>query len=192
MDVNERDHFVEDLLDASLKQFRGDEPRPGLEGRILASVRAREHAEQRRRFWTWALGAAASLVLVAVVLSWPRHHPLPVSGPSTSPAPQPATKPGTPPPTTIAPQAVSTAPKTDRHGPRVALATRRPQQFPTPMPLTKQEQLLLLYVKSLNRSGVVVATNPSQKDEELKIPELSIAALDPIRPLSGSEERTEN
>jgi hypothetical protein len=48
MHDDKRDQFVDELLEASLKQYGGEEPRSGLETRILASLRTRERAVQRR------------------------------------------------------------------------------------------------------------------------------------------------
>ena len=177
MNVNDEDRFADELLDASLRKYRSEEPRAGLETRILAGARAAERAAQRRGTWVWVLGAAAAgLAVVAVVLSLPRSRPALVP----SPAPLAATKPASPP---LGPQAVSTVPKTVR--PHVTLAARRPEQFPTPMPLSEQERLLLLYVKAADQSGLAAQANQSGKDQSLEIPELSIAALD-IKLLPGS------
>ena len=46
MHDDEPDPFVNELLEASLKQYRGEEPRSGLEMRILAGVRTQARAAQ--------------------------------------------------------------------------------------------------------------------------------------------------
>lgn len=38
MDIKREERFVDELLDALLKRYRGEAPRPGLENRILAKV----------------------------------------------------------------------------------------------------------------------------------------------------------
>jgi len=186
MNANDKDRFVDELLDASLRQYRSEEPRSGLETRILAGARASERAAQPRGTWMWVLGAAtAGLAVVAVILSLPR--PRPALAPSA--APRAATKPASPP---IAPRAAATVPMTVRGGSRVTVAARRPEQFPTPTPLSQEERLLLLYVKTADESGLAAQANQSREDVGSEIPKLSIAALDPIKPLSESEQETRN
>jgi hypothetical protein len=184
MNGNDEDRFVDELLDASLRKQRSEEPRPGLEARILAGARASERAAQRRGTWAWVLGAAAAgLAVVAVVLSLSRPRPALVP----APAPLAATK-------AVAPLASlvgerSALPRAGGARPyrtaRATLAARRPEQFPTPRPLSEQERLLLLYVKTADQSGLAAQANQSGKDQDLEIPKLSIAALD-IKPLPGS------
>ena len=58
--------FVDDLLEASLKQYRGEEPRAGLEMRILAGIRTQEHAT-RQRWLGWAVAAGAGVLAIIVL-----------------------------------------------------------------------------------------------------------------------------
>ncbi len=64
-------------------------------------------------------------------------------------------------------------------------AQRRPEQFPTPAPLTEQETLLLLYLQRTPASELATTTT-EEPIEDLKIPELAFAPLE-IRPLSEGE-----
>ena len=66
MHDDKRDQFVDQLLDASLRQYRGEEPRSGLEMRILASIRTRERAA-RVRGLGWAVAACAGILAVIAV-----------------------------------------------------------------------------------------------------------------------------
>jgi hypothetical protein len=67
-------------------------------------------------------------------------------------------------------------------------ATKRPEQFPTPYPLTEQEKLLLAYLDKASKPDLVAGTN--QTDEapvsELEISRIQIAALE-IKPLVDSQ-----
>lgn len=181
MEGNNQDRFVDDLLDASLKQFRGEEPRPGLEGRILASVRAREGAvRQGLRTWVWAVGAVAALTAVILIVNTSRR-----AGTRVSSAP-------------TVPRAGASGPKAPRAAaetlPQVAARKFVPasirttvtqpsysQEFPTPAPLTDQEKLLLAFVAAIPKSQLSAVT---EQPQEIEIPDLSIAALD-IKPLPG-------
>ena len=60
--------FVDELLSASLRRYARGEARPGLEGRILAGVRARQQAERRRNAWAWTTAIAGAMALVAVMV----------------------------------------------------------------------------------------------------------------------------
>ena len=67
----ERDRAAEQWLDEAIIHFRDAGPRPGLETRVLAGLRA--HVEQRRRRWRLVLaGSAAAVLVVALVASRPR------------------------------------------------------------------------------------------------------------------------
>jgi hypothetical protein len=187
MHDKETDRFVDDLLDASLRQYRSQEPRAGLEGRILAKVRAREHAAGRRG-WVWALGAAAAaaVAVVAVALYVPYRRPAPVA-----PVPQEmAGKPEPPRAVAAPPRAPSAAHAAVRQARRLTAERRRPVQFPTPIPLTEQEKLLLLYVQN-TPSSELEAQVGQQPMGDLEIPKISIAALE-IKPLPGAENGQEN
>jgi hypothetical protein len=187
MHDKETDRFVDDLLDASLRQYRSQEPRAGLETRILANVRARERAA-RGGIWVWALGAAAAaaLAVVAAVLYVPHRRPAPVA-----PVPQArAGKPELPLAVAVVPSAPSAARAEIRPVRRVTAERRRPEQFPTPIPLTEQEKLLLLYVKN-TPSSELEAQVVQQPRRDLEIPKISIAALE-VKPLPGAENGQEN
>jgi hypothetical protein len=68
----------------------------------------------------------------------------------------------------------------------------RPQQFPTPRPLSAQEKLLLVYAQTLKRSRASYAPDAGQDPErELAIPALSITAIkiEPLAPPEVGEEK---
>ncbi len=69
------------LLDDGLAGYASAEPRPGLEQRVLARVRAEGHARPFGWF-VWAAAVAATIVLVAVQIVDFHAKPEPVSAPS--------------------------------------------------------------------------------------------------------------
>lgn len=160
---------LNELFDAALAGYGSEDPRPGLEGRILARLKNAE-GSGRPRLQVWGLAVStAVLVLLAVILA-PRRRPAPAASGSTMAAPQPGIS------------ALAVAPKAHElnasaaRPPSVTVQVRRPEQFPTPAPLSEQEKMLLLYVKEQPRP-VLAAPAAKPAGEELEIPELTIASL---------------
>ena len=182
MHDDEPDPFVNELLEASLKQYRGEEPRSGLEMRILAGVRTQEGAA-RLRWLGWAVAVCAGiLAVIALTLHFARA---PVRQPTPSASlPQPATtQPALP---MVSRQQLLLSPRRPADGVRrVATRRSRPEQFPTPLPLTQQEKLLLAYFNKAAPAGSVPGAYGNTPDG-LEIPRIKIAALE-IEPLDDSQ-----
>jgi hypothetical protein len=178
MDDKEKS-FIDELLDASLRHYASAEPRPGLEGRVLAGVRARQEAARRRSAWPWAVGVAAVAAMVTLlVIHWPHQQPAPL--PVTAKAPANLSAPA------VAKIVTPARPPMPRPAPPRRVDTR-PEQFPTPRPLSEQEKLLLVYAQSLKGSSAASAWKADEDPEhELEIPALSIAAIQ-IEPLASPE-----
>jgi len=183
MDDREK-QFVDELLDASLRRYASATPRPGLESRVLAGVRARQQAARRHTAWGWAMGMAAVAALVTLlVIHWPRPRPAPLPVIANAPAniSAPSVARVTPP----------VPPPMPHRSPRQALPSgvdTRPQQFPTPRPLSEQEKLLLIYAQSLKGSSAAsMQVADEDPEHDLEIPPLSIAEIK-IDPLAPPEE----
>jgi len=90
MHQDEHNRFVDYLLDTGLAQYRGVEPRPGLENRILARLRTEQAAALwRERAWrTGAVLIAAGVVLALASTAFRSRPqvPIPATG-SQGPAP---------------------------------------------------------------------------------------------------------
>jgi hypothetical protein len=186
MDDKEK-RFVDELLNASLRRYASAEPRPGLEGRVLAGVRARQQANRRRSIWAWGMGLAAVAAMVALMLIyWPRPQSAPL--PVTARAPANVSAP------VVANAAPSVQPPVSHRPPRQAPPNRldwRPHQFPTPRPLSEQEKLLVIYAQSLKGTPAVMAQQDNDIEHDLEIPPLSIAAIkiEPLAPLGSEAEK---
>ncbi len=185
MKEREHENFVDELLEASLGRYRSQEPRAGLDARILASVRTRERARSRHR-WVWAFAACAALLTIFALVF---HRPRPgQEAKGAARHPRTVAKSAVPPVATT-PKIVS-APRTTLRGTARAKALpARPEQFPTPAPLTEQEKLLLVYVKEAPASALKVQAN-EQPADQIEIPKLTIAAVE-IKPLPGFEKGQE-
>jgi len=207
MHDDKRDQFVDELLEASLGRYRGEEPRSGLEMRILAGLRTRERAA-RFRGLGWVLAACAG-ILAALVLTLhfvrtPLRQPtpraalrLPESGAHRAPLQ------GVTPPARVSHlqpglrlrgsgglvPGLKEKPRTPKPGVR---ATKRPEQFPTPSPLTEQEKLLLAYLDKATKPDLIAGTNETNEApvSDLEIPRIKIAGLE-IKPLDDSQPEQE-
>jgi hypothetical protein len=167
---------LDQIIDAALPSYAAEEPQPGLEHRILARALAEPH--RRGVFvWTWRF-ALPALSCLLLSLTMRQHH---VVSPATSPNMKAATQPPK------ADLATKTAPV---HGSRNAPKNRFVQDpvpnadkplpkedtFPSPAPLTAEEQALLAY------NSVQLRATAAQHGVDLKIPSLGIAELR-IKPL---------
>jgi hypothetical protein len=182
MEEKERNPFVDELLDASLANYRNVTPRAGLERRLLVGL---QEARRRRRWLAWgaalATGAAGVLLLVHALRVQPPLEPRRAVSTPVRESAQPTA------PVTAAnrPAALRQAVETTRKArPKVPVreVLHRPEQFPTPVPLTEQEKLLLLYVREAPRSMLTAETD-QQPMENLKIEPLKITPLE-IKPLA--------
>jgi len=181
-------NFVGELLEASLKRLRSEEPRAGLESRILASVRSSDYAAQPRRWvWAWALAVSAAALIVAVVVLRFTSRPAPRTA-TVSPAVQAvAPKAETPKAVAVALPMSRVPGRPVRPSRSLAPEFRRPEQFPTPSPLTEQEKLLLRYVRGIPPSGPRELGDLAGA-QDLKLSELFIPDLDVDEPLGTTRE----
>lgn len=170
------DDAIDQLLDSALSQYSSVEPRPGLETRILASIAdSRASISSRRSIlrWAWAAGIAAALAGVAVfsLLSRPATR-----APQSSDAAQIRTQ-----PTVEAPVVQVPHPQKDvrqvraTHPPRATVrqvrnVDVRQEVFPTPVPLSEQEALLLQYLSHTPRQEQLAQSHPDPPPDEA-IPE---------------------
>jgi hypothetical protein len=186
MHDNKPDQFVDELLDASLKQYRAEEPRAGLEMRVLAGVRSRQGAARRRRLvWALAAGAGmlAAIVLVLHSARSPRREPV-VSASAPRQAAKTAASPGSADSRIWSPRLVQGPREKPRTAKPAVRATKRPEQFPTPMPLTEQEKLLLTYFANTTEPDLLAEINKA--DGAAEISNIKVAPLE-IEPLDDSE-----
>ena len=83
--ANRNHERIEKWLDAALDWYSSAEPRPGVENRVLARVRAEREKHATRRWLLWGVAgvtAVAAVVLIAVVLTLrPGSPPKQVAGP---------------------------------------------------------------------------------------------------------------
>ncbi|HEX3587895.1 MAG TPA: hypothetical protein VH024_17980 [Candidatus Angelobacter sp.] len=163
---------IDEMLDSMLANYSSVEPRPGLETRILANLREAEEKEAPHGWWNfkwlWAGMVTAAIIVAAALINgrWRVEPPTHVIVTTNQPAPQPEIQPHAP----IAPKQVG---KIHRRKPPVptlpqdaTLAlSKRPANFPTPVPLSEQERLMFTYLANTPQE-IVIAQIPRNDDEK--------------------------
>lgn len=168
-------------LDASLKAYGNVEPRTGLETRLLASLAAKENSAAARlviaRRWLWLIAAVATATCILAAF-WVARIDRPIR---QAPDKTAVMQPSSPPMTTVSPnhepQQISSAMHRPRnrhakvHEPanvtQVAKAPRL-EQFPSPRPLSEQEQLLVRYVERNPKEAVLIAREQEKYQQEIQ------------------------
>jgi hypothetical protein len=169
MEPHDRDQFDE-LLDGALRHYGEVAPRAGLEGRVLARLKAADRQSHSPMRWVWGLAAAATAIVALVLLPrtfWSHQHLLAVHPPSAVVRPEPKNGPE---PTNVRKAAHSSRRSVgQRHkiSPELASIVRRPSEFPSPHPLTEQERLLKAYVNNFPHEAALVAREQAQREKEL-------------------------
>jgi hypothetical protein len=147
-------------LDAALTKYAAVEPRVGMEERVLANLRAQRAQDSVRGWWPRRLvfALAAAVVVVSLLLVFRSAHqqqvnlhriPPPVTqqdwvhdGTEASVRPSAVKKRRTPAP---------------RHLSAVAATEPRLEQFPSPQPLSEQEEILKSYVVRYPEHAALIA-----------------------------------
>ena len=170
MAEQDKEQKLDELLDSMLREYSAVEPRPGLETRILANLKS-SRAERKPWFsisvWAWS-GAAAAVVLLAVLvlhLARPAVQPPPTRVEAVKASPvQPA------------PVNAAEGHETERRQARMIqrthkhhvqkLVDNRPDVFPTPAPLSEQEELLMRYLAGTPKEELIAQSRPDEPPEE--------------------------
>jgi hypothetical protein len=159
---------LDEVLNAAFERYGAAEPRPGLEGRILANLRAAGSASRRNRLW-WpiAVACAAMFLIVATSLLVHIKRTAPsvarvIATPNFSPQIEPT------------PYAAAESKERIATGIRhVNASTKQPanhgvrqEQFPSPQPLSEQEKLLALYVEQFHREAILMARAQTELSQQ--------------------------
>jgi hypothetical protein len=163
MEPRKHEKIANQWLDAALKQYGKAEPRAGLEGRMLASLRAEKERPVERRSWWPAVVAVAAIVVVGGVIFLGREHLGANKEIATVQAPvvhQPQSSVTSEHKPTM--KIISVAPETRksaRHRQSVHVVETEPrlEQFPAPRPLSEQERMLARYVEERPQEAKLVA-----------------------------------
>jgi hypothetical protein len=175
---DEHKNELDRLLDQALASYVDQEPDPTLRTRILARVAEAEPSP--KRLWLLAPAAACAAAILIALL----YHPA-----SPAPLPQPtatastASAPESPVPVSSVPrQTTHTHPALAAHHSRRSEqpALLRDASFPSPTPLTAQENIVLKFAMEHPAQARQVLTAPAARPIEnapLSIAPIHIAAL---------------
>lgn len=180
-DRRDRERLAGSWLEASLRQYGEAEPRPGLEGRVWAKLRA-EREPGPDGSWSWAVALAVLLaVMVGGGIFWARGpgalpettsgHRSPPLVPKGAPAPLATTEARSPAVSAL----LSSAPRRVARRSAAAVGDEpRLEQFPSPRPLSEQEEMLARYVQEETQEAKLVAKAQTEmlKKESLEFEQL--------------------
>jgi len=158
---------IERWMDEALKQYGRAEAGPGFESRVLARVRERGSALRSRQWLAWGFSVAvlATVVLAAIWIAYKpsltRHQAQSRSGAATTRAANQPSQPMLPAGAARTASArrdtpLATAGKRSIAEPRATESVKL-DQFPSPAPLSEQEQMLARYVSQHRQQAVMVA-----------------------------------
>ena len=188
MAPEDKDHFLDRVLDKALEEFGNTEPRAGLENRVLTNLRMERKRRATKHAW-WAVGSvvAAAAVIAAV---WLGNAP---SLPKVSVKIRPESKKSE----EVGALKVEQVVRPKRPGRTRNTKVRRQERlltsrtgaatlprlggFPSPRPLSDQEKLLLAYVTRAPKSEINATLARAKDASDLQITDLEIS------PLSGPE-----
>lgn len=194
--MEDKDRFVDKLLDSALAHRREAEPRAGLETRIMEGVRAAAgERDARTKVWKlWVAAAATTAVVVmsvAIYVANRSHSPASQTSQASKTVPPPSPREtftansGATPETGTAPTVTEQKQieRRVRKPPRHVEAHRWPSQFPTPAPLTPEEKALVQYVQETPPEVLAASFFPQLLESQpteinpVKIPPIKIQPL---------------
>lgn len=182
VDDKDRGKEMDRWIDDALSEYGKAEPRPGLEGRVLARLaEARRESSRTRRWWS-ALAFSAAAIL-ALVMVWRQRSEPPHTNPITNVATAPQTGvhgAGEKRPldknanSARENNSLAVAEKRSNHRTLAVAATQgvpKLEQFPAPQALSEQEQLLARYVQEFPQKAALVARAQTElrKQDELEM-----------------------
>lgn len=176
-DANSQKDRLDRWLNQALREYGDVEPRAGLERRILANLEIAQCEKVSTPWWrAFAISALTACVVLSIWLGMHRPHQksLPVANPhmlgavNVAPARNP----------TLSSRPARTAiRRATRHAsprqPELAVEPRL-AQFPSPQPLTEQEQLLARYVRNFPEEARIVAREQTEAEAGKQLEELAM------------------
>jgi|KBSMisStaDraftv2_1062788.scaffolds.fasta_scaffold00117_3 hypothetical protein len=197
MEENDKTREIEHWLDAGLKHYAAVEPRAGLENRVLATIRT-EHARPYR-LGEWRLRFVLAVVVVTGALLFLKQrapkgasHPgdedsassvqIEIQG-QMQPAESKHQAGNFPGASTLR---THPAPRNFRSRIEASVTEPRLEQFPSPQPLTEQEEMLARYVRDRRQEALMVARARAALENREFLP--ATQQLPSVVPLPDSQE----
>jgi len=169
-------------LDAALAKYSAVEPRTGLEERVLARLSDEKSKPLSRPRWYWSLAAAAAAIAVMVVaFTWKpsspsrlviANHPAGATQTTSQPGTNVANRNGS----AVSPRGQSPARRTSTRPSRTAVVAAAPKldQFPSPQPLSEQEEILKNYVAKYPEQAVLIARAAAEAQRQDQLEETRV------------------
>ncbi|SRR5258708_6681590 len=157
------DQHLDEMLDSLLASYSNAEPRQGMETRILASVSAQQRSRRLLFTWLWAGAGVAAAIVIAMAILLNRSTALPK--PPVLAGPSPAPKINSTPAVSSVPPRVSSKTPVPRAPEQKAEADVRQAVFPTPVPVSDQERLMLQYLRATPRDEVIAQSHTDPPPE---------------------------
>ena len=184
MTTNDKTQVVDRWLDEALRQYAQIARCEGLENRVLANLRTRRDTSAYD--WRWMPVFVGVIVIASLAIFWPKQPSQPVTKTAeVLPPPLQATKPVS----QIVPKIPSNPQRHFAVEPAQAstnLAAPKLDQFPSPRPLSQQEELLLAYVRQVPREDLKLNLRTDIQVEPLSVKNLDIPPLAKLEPSSES------
>jgi hypothetical protein len=179
MEANDKDQF-DRWLDSALQNYGNVQPRVGLESRIMANLAAHKAGMAARRCWWLAVVTAAATAVVAIAAWFGSGSSDQGRSLGNFVHKAPSTK-QTKSEVNVLPVAkqimakAAAQPRLRPHYEKVFALPDLPKlsQFPSPQPLSQQEQMLSLYVREFPREAMMVAEAQAQAAAERELAELA-------------------
>ncbi len=174
---NERDHDLDRVLNTGLSMYARVEAREGLEQRILSNLRSQE-TSTHSNWWAWGL-AAAVLAVIIVAVAWRFNgHPRPsiANHPATQQTPEGHVAPRK----TGSSIAQNVAPVRHPVARRTGPGKTNPKlnQFPSPQPMSEQEELLAMYISQDPEHAALIAEARMEALRQDEAEKMRIASAD--------------
>ena len=167
---------LDHLLDSLLANYADAEPRPGFETRLMAALREPKQSSRFGWLWAFCTATAAAIAVFGIYYSQLWQLPQPPSIEAAKPPVLPAIRPFLVPKATRHLQKGAVEPAS-----LVSTVEVRQEVFPTPVPLSEQERLLLHYLAGTPRSEVAVHAHEDESAE----------GMEPVKPQSQRLNGTE-
>ena len=159
---------MERWLDKVLAEHGSAEPRPGLEKRVLVRVRQEQEASAQTRSWWPVLAATAAAVALAIgvfMVERPAKAPVtPVANADRQRSPTVAEKA----PHQVAVPLRARRPHHTRRDTDAGQGVPKLDQFPSPAPLSEEEEALVRYVKEFPEEARMIAQAQAEYEQELR------------------------
>lgn len=158
MELDDKNRSADEWLDIALKHYGDAEPRSGLEGRVLATLRSERNRITVSR-WNLrpALAGVAVLVVLGASIALVREHRIKPAGVATQQTFPPAEKAPALSLTSLVSAPKPTHSRTSARSAEGIRGSPHLSQFPSPQPLNEQEEILARYVRENTQEAVLLA-----------------------------------